>query len=208
MQSFVSLIRVFLSPPMTEPQEVRLFHLPDDMLTAISEYCDLTTRCAVTCTNSTALSSVLLGRVALSMEASERFLKDTRFRLRMSRRVVKPDRNIHLQVHIKEIMEDPHIVILNSVRSVFLFTETKWNSAWGNQLSRIQTLTKLDLRDTMFSDVSALAGLTNLTHLYLGNLQVSDMSALAGLVLLHPPPCRGRARSASSDSNTDSSSFA
>ena len=50
---------------MTELKTPRLLSLPDDMLRLISEFCDLTTRCAVTCTNSTALNSVLLGWVLL-----------------------------------------------------------------------------------------------------------------------------------------------
>ena len=129
---------------MAEPEELSLFDLPDDMLREISEYCDLPTRCAVTCTNSTALNSVLLGSVALSKDGSERFLKENRFRLRICRRVVTPSRNLHLQVQIKEIEKEAHVEIMNSVHSVFLYPIfDEYSPAWVNQLPRIQTLTKL-----------------------------------------------------------------
>ena len=169
----------------SRPHQIRLLNLPDDMLRVISEYCDLTTRCAVTCANSAALTSVLLGKVTLSKEGSERFLKDNQFRSRISRRVVTPDRNLHLQVKIKENVFDPRIKILNSVRSVLLYTEIgEWNSAWVNQLSRIQTVTKLNLIGANISDVSAFAGLRNLILLNLCSTQLSDVSALAGLTTL------------------------
>ena len=85
---------------MTEMQELRFLYLPDDILRVISEYCGLTSRCAVTCTNSAVPNPGSLRKFTLRM---------TQFR------------SIHLQVNIKEIEYERHIVILNSVRSVFLY---------------------------------------------------------------------------------------
>ena len=85
---------------MAELHRLSLFELPDDMLRVILEFCDLTTRCAVACTNAAALNSVLLGSVLLSMGGSDRFLKDAQFRQRISRRVITPSMNLHLQVAI------------------------------------------------------------------------------------------------------------
>ena len=170
---------------MTEVKKPRLLSLPDDMLRLISEFCDLTTRCAVTCTNSTALNSVLLGWVSLNERGSERFLENKEFRLRICQRVATPHRNLHLEVEISKVKSKRNVEILNSVRSVLLYAvNIKLRSTWVNRLSRIQTLTKLIFRQTQVSDLSAFAGLANLTLLYLWRTQVSEFSALAGLTNL------------------------
>ena len=175
---FLTIFSVVLHKIMIETHKLSLLNLPDDMLRVISEYCDLPTRCAVSCTSSTALNSVLLGREALSKEGSERFLQDNQFRMRISRRVVTPAR-------IDDEDYDAQIAILNSVRSVELRTwESEWDSAWVNKLSRIQTFPKLCVMNEQFSDFNALTGLTNLIAVDLATTQISDVSALAGLTNL------------------------
>ena len=164
-------------------QPLCLSRLPEDMVRAISEYCNLPTRCAVTCTN-LMLSSVFLGRVTLTEKGSEKFLIDKDFRQRLRKRVLRSSSNLILQVRIEKFT-DSQIDILNSVRSVFVSLDaSSLDPRWESQLYRIRTLTELRCIGKKFYNVSALVALTNLTKLSLSRTQVSDVWALAGLASL------------------------
>ena len=71
---------------MAELRTLRFSNLPEDVLRVISSFCDCATRCAVTCTNSE-LNLVFLGIVALSERASDQFLNEAPFRVKILRRL-------------------------------------------------------------------------------------------------------------------------
>ena len=157
-----------------------LLNLPEEIIQAIAEFCNLRTRCAVTRTNS-ALKSVFLGDVALKEKKSERFVRSRSFRVRIRARVLFPNSKLSLKLDVRNFTES-QIKVLNSVGSVFMYIPRFWlRLGWLHQLSRIKTVRRLSFEKNPISDLSFLVGLTKLTHLNLAGTEVTDLSVLAGL---------------------------
>ena len=159
---------------------VTLCELPEDMLRSIAEFCDLTMRCAVTCTNS-ALVSLFLGSIRLRKDASFSFLNDAPFRKRILGRLNLPLTHIHLTIELPNFSES-EMQILSLVRSVKLLDRSDTlGRKWLNRVRQITNLKVIYFSNERLAAVSALASFTHLIHLDLGFTEVSDLSPLAGL---------------------------
>jgi hypothetical protein len=80
-----------------------LCNLPDDIFVTISEFCNMQTRCALSCTSRSQLNRRFVGSVKLTKEASHRFLELTNFRLKIQARLLFPVQNIHTQIEVNKL---------------------------------------------------------------------------------------------------------